>query len=520
MLTDVIPFNLSAETDQNSEPSIAASPCTAFGPNLGILISTFANNLNNPFFGSGQGGTIYAKVFNKAAGDITLEWNGNTTSPAAYLARLYDPGTGYQIAVEKSETCLGNPLIPAFALMPGSPDMGWICDQPWLEVATVGGVDRVYVGFNDLRGNSKTATVRYFGTDGANWKDLKIERVGPGAGQDSPAVRTAAAKDGQTVYALFERWNSRGPGNRNFVGDVVVVKEANAANATLTFGALGIGSPAAGQGTRVASGIVLPWSAGGGAWLGDEKIGGDCAIAVDPNNPNLVYVAYTEVVGCTATSPGTPYVRVHRSTDGGLTFGSYLYTTSTTRPSALPALAVAKNDTVGLLLTELNGVNLETHFVQFENGDFSSSFFCFCRADTILKRFPNGTPAPSSNPSFPYIGDYQDLEVIGNRFFGVFSAGNGLGNPAIEFPVGVEYQRQFCIGGTLLSGTLVTAPATLVNGACGTSVPISIDPFSFSTTAASKPIIIWNQCCPYPGTLAIAWDIVNPHYGVFRRANS
>ena len=112
MLTDVIPFNLSAETDQNSEPSIAASPCTA-APNDGILISAFANNLNNPFFGSGNGGITYANVFNRAAGDITLKWNGNGVVPTAYLVRLYNPGTGgYQIAVEKSATCLGNPPLP------------------------------------------------------------------------------------------------------------------------------------------------------------------------------------------------------------------------------------------------------------------------------------------------------------------------------------------------------------------------------------------------------------------------
>src|ERR1035441_3136419 len=115
--------------------------------------------------------------------------------------------------------------------MSGSPDMGWICDQPWLEVATVSGVDRVYVGFNDLRGSSsKTATVRYFGTAGAIGQDLKLERVSPGAGQDSPAVRTAAAKNGTTVYALFERWNGRGPGGRNFVGDGVVVREEKKGN--------------------------------------------------------------------------------------------------------------------------------------------------------------------------------------------------------------------------------------------------------------------------------------------------
>ena len=67
----------------------------------------------------------------------------------------------------------------------------------------------------------------------------------------SPAIRIAAAKDGNTVYALFQRWNGSGPGGRNVTGDIVVVKEDNAGASTLTFDALGMG-------TLVRNNIVLP----------------------------------------------------------------------------------------------------------------------------------------------------------------------------------------------------------------------------------------------------------------------
>ena len=480
-VTNVIPTDMSGEQDQNSEPSIAVSPCTG-APNMGILVSAFTFSPGvEPLFG-GLEGYLFHSEESLDFGDITLEWNANAAFPVAYLAMLGFSG----IEVRKSATCLGWPLDAPFEVMAGSTFSGLV-DQPWVKVATVGGSDRIYVGFNHLHtGDGKSATVRYFGTDGASWKNIGIERLTPAAGNDSPAIRVAPANDGKTIYALFERWTGRNPvyNHRNRRADIVVVKEVNADGATLTFGALGVGEPTAGQGTLVVHNVAVPRTEGGGASLGNQLLSGQCSIAVDPNNPDLVYVAFTEVDGTSATSPGTPYVRVSRSTDGGYTFvGGYVYTTAADRPSSLPALAVAQNGTVGLLLTELFAGNLETHLIQAPNGNFNSFF----TTDTTLASFPNNTPPKKCGDCDPYIGDYQDLEARGNRFFGVFSASNDP-DPA-HFPQGVFYQRRFFNGSFVTHDDWVTRAGELKDANPNPGVSISIDPFYFSTLAAAVPTI-------------------------------
>ena len=77
------------------------------------------------------------------------------------------------------------------------------------------------------------------------------------------------------------------------------------------------------------------------------------------------------------------------------------------------------------------------------------------------------TPVDGATFAFdPYIGDYADLQAVGEAFYGIFSAHNvpDLAN----FPHGVHYQRKADFG---------THQLLAVNGI--TPVANSIDPFFF-----------------------------------------
>lgn len=458
-IVNVIPQNLSSESDQNSEPSIAVNPS-----NTGqAIISAFSivsqaggapSVPPNPYFSTQNGGSTWLNFQNIRHGDTTVEWSPGGT---AYLTRLFPfPGPN-SIDVQRSFPP-NNP--PAFAPIPGSTFTvnRSFPDQPFLEVARVGGTDRLYVGVNDLSVfPGKTATVRFSTDGGTTWNNEVIERVNPGAGQDGPPIRVAA--NGNRVYAAFERWTA-GLANGDFTSNIVVVRDDNGVTGGpgMRFQALGA------NGSTVVSGLTVPF---GGTSLGAERLGSGLSIAVDPNNPNKVFVAYNQVVG------GQPVVSVHLSTDGGVSWGTGPVFQALNN-AGLPQLSVAANGVVGLLYAHLNANGqLETRLVQSANAFASST-------DILLFRFPNNVPpVPQTcgGPCDPYVGDYFDLEAVGNTFFGTFSASNDL-NTAFS-PFGVTFQR--LTAGDPAAGTFV-----LLDGA-GNNVPFSIDPYFFSLAAGAVP---------------------------------
>src|SRR5262249_30327502 len=84
--------------------------------------------------------------------------------------------------------------------------------------------------------------------------------------------------------------------------------------------------------------------------LGRERIGGDGAIAVDPNNPMHVVVAY-------GNSPASGEVQlvVKESTDGGMNWTEKFKTPATAGVrSALPALSILQNGAIGLLYSRFD----------------------------------------------------------------------------------------------------------------------------------------------------------------------
>ena len=416
VLVDVITDDL--EHGQNAEPSLAVNPSN---PQQAFL-STFDTFPNpSPIFHTSDGGATWS-VFDRATTfDSTLAW---PAGGSPYLAHLN--GERFAGVVVRKGTA---PFAATgkFSVLPGASYLpNDVPDQPWVTATRVGGVDRLYVGLNDLSQRSgKTATVYSSLNGGVTWRRTVIERFRPPVGSDGPPVRVAAV--GDTVYAAFLPGLAFGPAS--VFGHVVVVKDTAA-------GLHDFGDLAGGPGVIAAAERIFPQGD-----FGEERIGSDLSIAVDPANADHVYVAFG------STSPdGLPIVEVVASKDGGNT---WVQIYETRARAALPAIAVSGNGTVGLLYTAYLYLKFETHLVQTTD-DFAHA------SDTLISRFVGSSVTPDFAP---FIGDYQMLIATADRFHAAFSASNET--------------------------SLWPQPPTFLRNAAliGNRVPLSIDPFYYATDA-------------------------------------
>jgi PEP-CTERM motif len=461
-IINVIPRNQSNETAQNSETSIAVNPNNTDQR----VVSAFdlSQNFSAKYYGTNNGGASYAQIDSKFSADTTLAWSNSGT---AYEARLISPSGVNQVVVEKANNPIAtgfNVAVPA-ATYSGNPGGGGI-DQPAIFAKQMGGADHIFIGLNDDNPNSgNTATVRYSTNGGGAFQNAVLDDKNPAQG-DGPAVRVGIANDGHTVYAAYERFNSRtNAGNpTDFNGDIVITRDDNGGANNFTNLKTGVNN-----GVNIATNVVIPFDK---TTVGNERLGSDVSIAVDPNNANKVFVAYDKTVG------GKGQVVVAESTDAGRTFTT-VFSSAAANSTGLPYLAVTSTGVVGLLVLENVGANLETHL--FQSGDnFATS------TDTILSQFPDGTPGVSFQP---YVGDYFGLTAVGDTLYGSFAASNDPSLAIWKSPaLNVTFQRE------VVGGNLGDAGAKLGNGSGVANVAISIDPYAFS---------IQTRVVPEPGSLAM-----------------
>jgi hypothetical protein len=457
-LVDLIAMSDSAETAQNSEPSIAVNPLNA----AQMFAATFGAGGANPYFVSTDAGATWSIFGTLDHSDTSSAWK---TDGSAVVVATMIGSPDFGPLDTRSVTVPGGSFVAPINHYVGSN----LNDQPWLRT---GPSNHVYVAFNDLGqfnppGNGRTASVNVSTDGGSTYSTVTLDRVGgsaPGAGQDDPAVRVAV--NGNRVYAVFDRWTStveNGANGSRFGSQLVVVRSDNGgADGFTALGAGGNGVTAAAH-TGVFSGTqntVLT--------IGQERIaGGDLAIAVDPNNPDHVVVAYTNAPG--PNGAGVVRLVVTESTDGGATWDGKFETPSSTR-SGQPGVAILANGAIGLLYNNYDPATdrLSQHLLTTTN-DFVST------TDITLASESNATPTLAFDP---YIGDFFTLTGSGTAFYGIFSASNADNGTAASF-MNVTFNRRF-------TGTPGTSNFQLVD-AMGNAVASSIDPFFFSYVVLNAP---------------------------------
>jgi len=451
-VVNMIPKSLSGESQQDSEPNIAVNPenplqivATAFTPDP-------LNGPRAPIFVSSDGGATWSLRTIVPGGPATADISVGFGDRGGALYA----GTLNFSTVNLNLLRTANPFaVTPMTLLVDRADE----DQPWVTAATTGtgaGRDRVYVGHNNFNTSPKTATVEVSrdartAPAPAGFAARKLERR-TNAGQDGPPIRTAVHHDG-TVYAAFHRWVKGLPsGPLDFAIDVVVTRDDNGGGGTAPFRDL-VDPGDSVPGRRIAKNRFIRFTASTGP-LGQERIGGDLSIAVDPRNSDRVFVAWADRVGGATGTDWTIHVR--RSTNRGQTWGN---DRRTIKNAKNPALAINAQGLVGLMFQQLRGTGTTRRWV------------------TVLELTANGwqtaatrhvlhTALASQPPRqfLPYLGDYIRLLSVGDDFYGVFS-GSNLPDTA-NFPSGIAYQR---------NANWTTH--TLLRTDNSTPVPVSIDPF-------------------------------------------
>src|SRR6266508_2826925 len=336
---NMIPAALAGETNQDSEPNVAVNPerptdivATAFTP--APMGGAFA-----PIYVSTNGGTTWALRTivpgngSFGTGDITVGFA--TTGGVLYAGTLNGQTGRMQIL----RTASSASTVPMTVLVDRASE-----DQPWVVAGSVvvGGAsqDRVYVGNED--GNQPggmTATVDVSQNAAtapapAGFSPIQLEQRAT-IFKDGPPIRTALHTDG-TVYVAFHRW-AAGP-FPNLSVDIVVMRDDAWGGGAMPFRALlDSGDGVAGQ--RVATNRFMRFN----AIMGQERLGADLSIAVDPTDSNTVWVAWCDRVGGIGGTDWT--LHVSRSTDRGQTWSADLRTITNAKN---PALAVNTNQLLGL----------------------------------------------------------------------------------------------------------------------------------------------------------------------------
>jgi hypothetical protein len=463
-IVNIIPASLSGESGQDSEANLAVNPAnpsdmvaTAFtpaplgGPNAPIYVSTDGGNTWNLRTVVPGNDTLVGTH------DITV---GFATTGGVLYAGILSGTTG---RMQILRTASFNSATTMTSLVDRASE-----DQPWVVAGSVvvGGTsrDRVFVGNEDgNQPNGRTATVDVSQDAAtapapAGFTPIQLERrstvviAGLGRGKDGPPIRTAIHPDG-TVYSAFQRWESGTFPSLNT--DIVVTRDDEWGASPTPFAALvDPGDGVIGQ--RVATNRFIRFN----AIMGQERLGSDLSVAVDPTDSSTVWIAWCDRVGGAAGTDWT--LHVSRSTNRGQTWSADLRTITNAKN---PGLAVNSARLVGLAYQQFTGTTWDTKLELTSNG-WSSAV-----TPLVLHTASAATPVRTF---LPYIGDYIRLLSVGTGFYGVF-CGNNTPNMA-NFPNGVTYQR----AANWTNHTLLSTDGVTI-------VQPSIDPFFFHWSETIVP---------------------------------
>jgi hypothetical protein len=448
---NMIPNTLSGETQRDSEPNVSVNPANP----LQIAASAFtpdpAASGSGPIFVSTDGGNTWALNVvlpgGDRTGDVSLRFGSTSNVLYAGILRFDTP---LQLNILRSANFTAPGLMTTLVNRAND-------DQPWVEALTSFGSDRLWVSSNDVSQRTttgRTATIEQSqnaataaapaGIAAARLEVRATASLGAGQGnQDGPSVRSAAHRNG-TVYGAYLGWRTFATPN---VTDVVVVRDDDfGAGAAPYADLLDSADGLAGQ-CVVTGRNVAPLN----TTLGTQRIGSQLAVAVDPRDSRIVWLAW-----CDGINAASYTVHLRRSADSGQTWSADLRAIT---GATNPCLAVNSHGKVGFMYQQLvnpgAGNRWRTHL------EVSANAFATAPTDFLLADVPDANGAyAGTNP----IGDYANLVALGKNFYGVFSANNTPNNA--NFPNGVSYQRN----------ANFTTQTLLANDGV-TAVAVSIDPF-------------------------------------------
>ena len=452
LLVNMIPRSLSGEAHQDSEPTIAVNPANP----LQIAASAFTpdplKGSFSPIYISSDGGNTWTLNSivpgnNRLTGtsDITLSFSRITSTLFAGILR--GDSRAMRLNILRTKNFAG--ATPMEILVDRTR-----VDQPYVQVATVTdgpdkGKDRVYVGNNDLSVSGGSATIDQ-SLNGAvvnpTFKSIRIESRTT-SGQDGPPVRPSIHPDG-TAYAIYHSWRSFNDDTGEGTADIVLLRDDRGGTGPKPF--TDLLDPIDGKaGVRVAQNTKFNFN----GVLGQQRLGGDVALVVDPTNSDTVYVAYND-------DHGALYMlHLLRSKDRGRTWSPEL---RTIRNALNPALAINNAGKVGFLYQQLTGTGAAQLWVtKLELSTNGTNWNAL-----VLATVPADTPPADFDP---YLGDYAHLMSVGKDFYGIFSANNTP--KKTNFPNGVVYQRN----ANWTTNTLLDVDNTR-------PVHVSIDPFFLKVT--------------------------------------
>jgi hypothetical protein len=452
-VVNMVPNLSSGETNQDSEPNIAVNPAnplemaaTSFTPSPNV------GSNNSPIFYSNDGGDTWSLkdlIAGTPVRDQTLRFA--STSGMLYAGVLWGGGGLSVINFDILRTNDFSGLTTMTRLASRKND-----DQPFVQAATVpagpgAGKDRVYIGSNDHAPSNVPATIDLSLDAAASLPTTSTFVIeGRTVSRDGFQTRPAVHTNG-TVYAVFYALIGGSSSS-----DVVIVRDDNWASSATPFNAL-VDAGDSKQGVRIVTGVNNPFLS---LNIGQQRIGGDLSIAVDPNNSAKVYVCWGDLQG------GVYTLHVRKSTDSGATWSADLRTLSN---ATNPALAINNKGRLGFLYQQVTGSSPSQRWqttIELTTSDFAS----------FTTHFLANTPANTPSKSFdPYLGDYLYMMTVGSNFYGIFCANNTP--DAANFPNGVVYQRNANF-----------ATQTLLNVDNVTPVAVSIDPFFFKVTVGTGAV--------------------------------
>jgi hypothetical protein len=243
------------------------------------------------------------------------------------------------------------------------------------------------------------------------------------------------------MYGIFYHWKSfddRG----NAKADVTVVRDDFTANPFETE-----------PGVSIAQDVPLLFVGGQGV-MGQERVGGDLAIAVDPRNSKTVFVAFSDF------DAARRITRLHlRRSDNGKDFATDLEVINGAKN---PALAVNADGMVAFLYQGVAGSGSNQQWRTVLETSTDGAHF----TRQVLATAPSSEPRRAG---LPYLGDYLHLVSVGRDFYGIFSFSNAPDDshfPAVKPTYAHKIDK---------NTKRLVAPD-------GTTVATSIDPFFLHVT--------------------------------------